>query len=133
LSIDEIGHQVHYALEQGWIPAVEYCTFPHPRNCFWEMAGLPLFEFKKADDVLDFVEDLLNGNLTDQYIRMCFYDNTRGSETCVGSFMISRPETGEVNFSLGRLERDGRNISYTIQMDLGEGESELERYLGLHS
>jgi len=128
LSYDEIAAQITYGLDQCWVPALEYSTFPHPRNYFWEMAGLPMFEMSGAEEILDYVESVIDlAEDTRQYVRLCFYDNTRGTETCVCSFIIKRPQH-ELEFCLDRLEGVGRNISYTIKMDQGEGESEYERY-----
>merc|ERR1711972_180583 len=128
LSWDEIAAQIEYGLEKCWVPALEYSSFPHPRNYFWEMAGLPMFEMEGAEEILGYVEAVLElARSTNQYVRLCFYDNTRGTETCVCSFIIHRPTT-ELELALDRLEGPGRNISYTIKMDQGEGESEQERY-----
>merc|ERR1711972_396932 len=126
-----MGLQIKYGLEQCWVPAIEYSSFPHPRNYFWEMAGLPLFEMSgpnAEEEILDYCEAVVElAKDTRQYVRLCFYDNTRGTETCVSSFIISRPNE-ELSFCLDRLEGAGRNISYTIKLDQGEGESESERY-----
>merc|ERR1711933_103337 len=128
LSYEEIFLQIKYGLDQCWVPALEYSSFPHPRNYFWEMAGLPLFEMDDMETILDYVESMIElARDTRQYVRLCFYDNKRGIETCVNSFVVHRP-LGELEFCLDRQEGVGRNISYTTKLDQGEGESEIERY-----
>ena len=48
LTDDEIRAQIDYAMEQGWAIGVEYTDDPHPRNCYWEMWGNPLFDLRDA-------------------------------------------------------------------------------------
>jgi len=48
LSDDEIRAQMEYALQQGWSLSVEYTDDPHPRNCYWEMFGTPMFDLHDA-------------------------------------------------------------------------------------
>ena len=46
LTDEEIGMQIDYALQQGWACSVEFTDDPHPRNTYWEMWGLPMFDLK---------------------------------------------------------------------------------------
>jgi ribulose-bisphosphate carboxylase small chain len=41
---DEIKAQAQYCLVNGWAISVEYTDDPHPRNVYWEMWGLPIFD-----------------------------------------------------------------------------------------
>ncbi len=43
---DEITEQVQYCLDNEWPLSVEYTDDPHPRNIYWEMWGLPMFDLK---------------------------------------------------------------------------------------
>ena len=52
LTDDEITAQVQYALDQGWPLAVEFTDDPHPRNTYWEMWGLPMFDLHDAAGVM---------------------------------------------------------------------------------
>ena len=52
LTDDEIAAQVRYALVHGWPISIEYTDDPHPRNIYWEMWGLPLFDLDEPDAVM---------------------------------------------------------------------------------
>ncbi len=49
LTDEQIDAQVRYALEHGWAISVEYTDDPHPRNSYWEMWGLPMFDLPVED------------------------------------------------------------------------------------
>ena len=49
---DEIKAQVRYCLVNGWAISVEYTDDPHPRNVYWEMWGLPMFDLTDPDAVM---------------------------------------------------------------------------------
>ena len=42
----EIAAQIAYALDHGWSISIEFTDDPHPRNVYWEMWGLPMFELR---------------------------------------------------------------------------------------
>ena len=44
LTDEQIAHQVEYGLAQGWAISIEYTDDPHPRNIYWEMWGMPMFD-----------------------------------------------------------------------------------------
>jgi len=48
----EIAAQVQYCLANNWAVSVEYTDDPHPRNAYWEMWGLPMFDLKEATGVM---------------------------------------------------------------------------------
>ena len=52
LTDDEVRAQIQYALDQGWACAIEYTDDPHPRNTYWEMFGIPMFELEDAAAVM---------------------------------------------------------------------------------
>jgi len=52
LTDEQIGRQVDYALGQGWAVAIEYTDDPHPRNVYWEMWGMPMFDLKDPAGVM---------------------------------------------------------------------------------
>src|SRR4051812_50164835 len=48
LTDEQISRQVQYCLGQGWAVNIEFTDDPHPRNNFWEMWGLPMFDLRDA-------------------------------------------------------------------------------------
>ena len=51
LSDAQIRAQIEYCLGRGWAVSVEYTDDPHPRNAYWEMYGMPMFDLKDAAGV----------------------------------------------------------------------------------
>ena len=49
---EEITAQVQYCLDHDWPISIEYTDDPHPRNTYWEMWGLPMFDLKDPAGVL---------------------------------------------------------------------------------
>ena len=43
---EQIDAQIKYALSHGWAMSIEYTDDIHPRNAYWEMWGLPLFDLE---------------------------------------------------------------------------------------
>lgn len=111
LTDDEIKAQVQYALDRGWPLSVEFTDDPHPRNTYWEMWGLPLFDLHDAADVLYEVNECRKA-YPDRYIRVNAYDATKGRQTIALSFLVNRPAT-EPGFRLARQEGSDRRIGYT--------------------
>ena len=107
----QITAQVQYALEQGWALGIEYTDDPHPRNVYWEMWGMPMFDLKDAVGVVQELNECrkIHGDL---YIRINAFDSTHGWETVRLSFIVNRPAS-EPGFRLQRTETDGRHIRYT--------------------
>ena len=52
LTDEQISAQVQYCLGKGWAVNIEFTDDPHPRNTFWEMWGLPMFDLRDAAGVL---------------------------------------------------------------------------------
>jgi ribulose-bisphosphate carboxylase small chain len=113
LSDDEIRAQIDYAIEQGWAIGVEYTDDPHPRNCFWEMWGNPLFELHDSAGALREVLACRDMHRS-CYVRVNAFDSTRGFETTRLSFIVNRPAE-EPGFLLTRHEMKGRRIQYTLE------------------
>ncbi|MBA2442064.1 MAG: ribulose bisphosphate carboxylase small subunit [Rubrobacter sp.] len=128
LSDEQIKAQIEYALEQGWAVNVEYTDDPHPRNTYWEMWGLPMFDLRDPVGILEEVQDCREAH-PNHYIRVSAFDSTRGWETVRLSFIVNRPEH-EPGFRLMRQEVDGRKIRYTIESYAVTGKPEGERYGG---
>jgi len=109
----EIAAQVDYALRQGWALAVEYTDEPHPRNVYWEMWGMPMFDLKDAAGVLMEVNACREA-FPDHYIKVNAFDATQGWESTRLSFIVNRPKV-EPGFRVVRQETDGRSVRYTVE------------------
>ncbi len=126
LTDEQIKAQIEYALDQGWAVNVEYTDDPHPRNTYWEMWGLPMFDLRDPVGVMEEVQACRDAH-PNHYIRVGAFDSTRGWETLRLSFIVNRPER-EPGFRLVRQEVDGRQIRYTIESYAVTGNPEGERY-----
>jgi ribulose-bisphosphate carboxylase small chain len=113
LTDDEIRAQIEYCLRQNWAVSVEFTDDPHPRNNYWEMWGLPMFDLKDAAGILMEINDCRKVH-RGKYIRVNAFDSTRGWETVRLSFIVDRPQD-EPGFRVIREETHGRNIRYTFQ------------------
>jgi ribulose-bisphosphate carboxylase small chain len=123
LTDAEITLQIEYGLRRGYAWSVEYTDDPHPRNTYWEMFGMPMFDLADAAGVLLEVNNCRK-TFPRHYIRLMAFDSTRNIESIVMSFIVNRPEN-EPGFSLQRQEVNGRSQRYTIQgyaADKPEGE-----------
>lgn len=125
LTDAEIGMQIEYGLKKGYAWSVEYTDDPHPRNTYWEMFGMPMFDLQDAAGVL---LELNNCRKTfpSHYIRLMAFDSTRGVESIVMSFIVNRPAQ-EPGFGLVRQEVNGRTMRYTVQ-GYAAARPEGERY-----
>ena len=125
LSDDEITAQITYALNNEWPLSVEFTDDPHPRNTYWEMWGLPMFDLKDAAGVLLEVNACRAAN-PNTYIRLNAYDSSLGRQTTALSFIVNRPAE-EPGFRLDRAEKGNRTIGYTTHSYATE-RPEGERY-----
>jgi ribulose-bisphosphate carboxylase small chain len=89
-SDEEIRAQIDYALGQGWACSVEHTDDPQPRNVYWEMFGLPMFDLKDAAGVLDEVRRCRE-TFPGHYVKLNAFDATHGFETLRLSFIVQRP------------------------------------------
>ncbi len=124
LTDDQIRTQVQYCIDNGWAVNIEFTDDPHPRNTFWEMWGLPMFDAKDAAAVMMEFDSCRKTYGGRHYIRISGFDSAHGWEAVRISFIASRPED-EPGFRLIRQEVDGRSLRYTVQpyaSDLPEGE-----------
>ena len=112
LTDAQIGAQIEYCLRQGWAVSVEYTADPHPRNTYWEMFGIPMFDLKDAAGVM---REVLACRQTfpHHYFKVNAFDATLGVESLRLSFIVNRPQD-EPGFALTREEGAGRNVRYTL-------------------
>jgi ribulose-bisphosphate carboxylase small chain len=102
---------------------VEFTDDPHPRNNYWEMWGLPMFDLRDAAGVVREVFECRKA-YGDRYIRVSAYDSRHGRQTTALSFLVSRP-SDEPGFRLERTEDSDRRIRYAIHpyaLDRPEGD-----------
>ena len=111
LTDAEITSQLEYALGQGWALSVEFTDDPHPRNNYWDMWALPMFDL--ADPAGAMLEiNACREAYPERYIKVSAYDARQGRQTVALTFLVNRP-TYEPGFRLDRQEAAGRNIRYT--------------------
>ncbi|MGH8753507.1 MAG: ribulose bisphosphate carboxylase small subunit [Burkholderiales bacterium] len=108
----EIRAQVEYCLKNNWAVSVEFTDDPHPRNTYWEMWGMPMFDMKDAAGIMYEINQCRK-TYPNHYVRVNGFDSTRGWETVRLSFIVNRPKH-EPGFQVLRQEGPGRRIRYTV-------------------
>ena len=125
LTDEQIKKQIQYALNKGWALAVEYTDDVHPRNTYWEMWDMPMFDVKDPAAVMYEVTACRKA-YPQHYIKVNAADSTRGVESQTMSFIVNRPSY-EPGYNLVRQEVDGRSIRYTV-VPYATDNPEGERY-----
>jgi ribulose-bisphosphate carboxylase small chain len=113
LDDDEIVAQLRYAIGRGWAISVEHTDDPHPRNTYWEMWGLPMFDLTDPEAALAEVRACRHAH-PDDHVQVSAFDSSRGRETVALAFLVQRPAV-EPTFRLERQSRPGRTLGYTAQ------------------
>jgi ribulose-bisphosphate carboxylase small chain len=113
LTDRQISAQVEYCLRQGWAVSVEFTDDPHPRNIYWEMWGMPMFDLADAAGVMQEIRACCQAH-PDIYVRINAFDSTLGWEAVRLSFIVQRPQE-EPGFHLDRTEDKGRTTRYTLR------------------
>ena len=125
LTDAEISAQIEYGLNQGYAWSVEYTDDPHPRNTYWEMHGLPMFDLHDAAGVMAELQQC-RAAFPSHYIRLMAFSSVRGVESITMSFIVNRP-ANEPGFRLTRQEVQGRSLRYTVH-SYATDRPESERY-----
>ena len=125
LTDKQIRAQIEYCLANGWAVSVEYTDDPHPRNTYWEMYGMPMFDLKDAAGVMAEV-DACRKTFPNHYVKVNAFDSTKGWEALRLSFIVNRPQN-EPGFRLERQEGAGRTQRYTTHA-YATARPEGERY-----
>ncbi len=123
LTDAQIEAQIRYGLNQGWAINVEFTDDAHPRNTYWEMWGVPLFDLRDPAAIMAEVNACRKA-YPSHYIKVNAFDSARGWETVRLSFLVNRP-SHEPGFALVRQEAEGRTLRYTVRSyaaDRPEGE-----------
>jgi ribulose-bisphosphate carboxylase small chain len=125
LTDEQITKQIKYALNHGWAVSIEYTDDPHPRNTYWEMFGMPMFDLKDPAGILMEVDNCRK-TFPNHYVRVTAFSSTRGTESPAMSYLVNRPAK-EPGFGLVRQESEGRMIRYTVH-SYATDKAEDERY-----
>ncbi len=112
LTDAEISMQIDYGLSKGYAWSIEYTDDPHPRNTYWEMFGMPMFDMQDAAGVMMELHSCRK-TFPSHYIRLMAFDSTRGIESIAMSFIVNRP-LSEPGFGLVRQEVNGRTMRYSV-------------------
>ena len=118
LTDEQIEAQLRYALEHHWAISIEYTDDPHPRNSYWEMWGLPVFD-TKVEDAENIMREVRAAReaFPEHYIKVIAYDPTYTRQTTALAFIVNRPSV-ERQFRLDRIQGAGRVNSYRlVQVD----------------
>jgi len=126
LTDAQIKKQIEYAIKKGYSVGIEWTDDPHPRNCYWELWGLPLFNVPDAATIFYEISEARKAH-PNTYIKVNAFNSTRGVESTALSFIVQRPAF-EPGFYLVRQEGAGRNIIYTLQSYAVQGAAEGNRY-----
>ena len=135
LSENDVRNIISTMIEKGRGISIEWTTDPHPRNVYWNLWCSPLFPFKPkqatfqrdnqitSDSVVRELSECFNslgsmgwGRMSgNHYVKLSFFDPSRGIESTVLSFIVARPNN-EPTFEMKRTEGPGRKIIYTFDV-----------------
>ena len=93
---EEVAAQVRYCLGNGWPVSIEYTDDPHPRNAYWEMWKLPMFDLNDCTAVMQEIK-ACRAEFPQHYIKVNGYDRTKGRQTTTLSFIVNRPDPNLVS------------------------------------
>ena len=103
---------MQYCIDKGWAVNIEYTDDPHPRNTYWEMWDLPMFDIKDAAGVMLELDACRKAHSGRYYIRALGlrFLALAGRRLRI-SFIVDRPKV-EPGFRLVRTEGAGRDQIY---------------------
>jgi ribulose-bisphosphate carboxylase small chain len=125
LTDEQIRRQIQFCIDNNWAVNIEFTDDPHPRNTYWEMWGLPVFDARDAAALMMELAACrkVYGN---RYIRISAFDASPGWESLRLSFIVNRPAV-EPGFALERHEGEGRRVRF-VTRSYAAGRPEGERY-----
>jgi ribulose-bisphosphate carboxylase small chain len=85
---DQATTQIRHLLGQGLIPAIEYASAPGPRDHYWNIWRLPLFDARAAADVQAEIRACETAH-PDCFIKLIGYDRHR--QTRAMSLLVYQP------------------------------------------
>jgi ribulose-bisphosphate carboxylase small chain len=80
LTDQQIEKQITYCIGRGWALNVEWTDDPHPRNSYWELWGLPLFDVKDPASVMFELREARK-SCAAGYIRVNAFNASHGTES----------------------------------------------------
>lgn len=113
MTDEQIAAQLRYCVDNGWAVSFEYTNDPHPRNSYWEMWGMPMFDLKDPAAAIKEMKGC-RSVFPDHYIKVNGFDSSKGRQTTMLSFIVNRPQQ-EPGFELERSEGQDRRVQYTIR------------------
>ncbi len=84
----QLAKQIAYLLDQGLIPVIEYARDPGPRDHYWNMWKLPLFEARAVADVQAEIGACATAH-PDSFIKLIGYDRQRQARAV--SLVVHQP------------------------------------------
>jgi len=84
----QVAKQITYLLDHGLIPAIEYARDPGPRDHYWSMWKLPLFEARAVADVQAEINACQAAH-PDCFIKLIGYDCQQQTRTM--SLLVHQP------------------------------------------
>ncbi len=118
LSDEQILAQIQYGVDRGWAVSIEFTDDPHPRNVYWGMWGMPMFDIRDAVAALREVQRCREA-FPAHYVRVSLYDPGLTRQTTALQFIVNRPAR-EPGFRLDRQEAQDRVIRYRLHPYAGE-------------
>jgi len=112
LTDEQITAQVQYCLDNEWAVSIEHTDDPHPRNIYWDMWALPMFDLKDAAAIMMEVNECRK-TFPNRYVKVNGYNRKYTKQTVALSFLVNRPKE-EPGFRLDRQEGEDRQVKYTL-------------------
>ena len=108
---EQVQAQIVYALNHHWAISIEYTDDPHPRNAYWEMWGLPVFD-TKVEDTENIMREVRAAReaFPEHYVKVIAYDPARGRQTTALAFIVNRPTVEKPFFLREATQRIKRVI-----------------------
>jgi ribulose-bisphosphate carboxylase small chain len=117
LTDEQIEAQLRYALSHGWAISIEYTDDVHPRNAYWELWGLPVFDTKPEDSESIMREvRAAREAFPEHYVKVIAYDPSYTRQTTALAFIVNRPSV-EKPFILDRIQGPGRVNRFRLVRD----------------
>jgi ribulose-bisphosphate carboxylase small chain len=114
LTDEQIEAQIRYALVEGWAISIEHTDDPHPRNSYWDMWNLPLFDLEpgEVETPMREMQACREAHRQD-YIKVIAYDASYTRQTTALAFIVNRPDD-EPGFRLERTDMTDRVMRYSL-------------------
>jgi ribulose-bisphosphate carboxylase small chain len=112
LTDEQIKAQIQYCLDNDWAISIEHTDDPHPRNVYWDMWALPMFDLKDPAAIM-LELNACRKTFPNRYIKVNGYDRRYTKQTVALDFLVNRPAE-EPGFRLERQEGADRQVRYTL-------------------